>query len=155
MVKASRPGGSGHPPNLDHERSDGNAAPMTPAVTDAIREHYAALCHASQQLAAAGYSILAIGAETQFGILPIVASITEAGTLTLVFADVRVTNAHHNPPIGARDHARSRQLRRLSAAYINAHHAQPHVGALRWDALGVTTEPGGGFSKFEHVRGAL
>lgn len=121
-----------------------------------IRTHYAALTAAALRLHdEEGLTVLGVAAETQLGIVPLVGLDAEAKTL--VFFDVQVADEDqpHSPPIGARDPAASRRLRRAGAAWINGLNGTgPEFREVRWDALGVRVDQLGGLISLEHVHEA-
>jgi putative endonuclease len=104
----------------------------------------------------AGYEVLARNWRCRHGELDIVAADRRA----LVFCEVktRVAGGHGGPP-GALDaigERKRRRLRLLAREWLAAGTgSRPGRDELRFDAIGVTVEPGGALVALEHVEDAF
>ena len=111
---------------------------------------------AAAHLERAGYQVLARNWRCRAGELDIVAADRRA----LVFCEVktRVAGGRHGPagPLDAIGGRKQRRLRMLAREWLCATaRSRPGRDALRFDAIGVTLDPGGALLALEHVEDAF
>jgi putative endonuclease len=110
---------------------------------------------AARRLAAAGWQIVERNARTRYGELDLVA----ADGSTLVFVEVKAgrVGAPFGPerPVEAIDWRKQRQVRRLAAAWLAERPKLPLYAEIRFDAIGISFNPGGEIAAIEHIRNAF
>jgi putative endonuclease len=121
-------------------------------------DHRPTLAASGEQLAAAhlerrGYDIVARNARTRFGELDVIAH----GFGTLVFVEVKTRRAGGGAgtPLEAITGQKTRQVRRLAAAWLNDAEQRPNADEIRFDAIGVTVDGRGGLVALDHLEGAF
>lgn len=122
------------------------------------RSHRPALAAAGELLAAdhlrrRGYEIVAANARTRWGELDLIAF----GHDALVFAEVKTRRAGGSAgtALDAIDHRKTRQVRRLAAAWLSETPDHPRATDLRFDAIGVTVDASGNLIALDHLEGAF
>ena len=77
----------------------------------------------------------------------------------LVFVEVKAGRrgaaAGPERPALAVDRRKQLRLRRLAGAWLAGARPRPRFASLRFDVVGVTIEPGGRVTAYEHLRGAF
>lgn len=121
-------------------------------------DHRSALAVSGELLAAEhlrrhGYAVLAANARTRFGEIDLVAH----GHDTLVFVEVKTRRQGGNAgtALEAISERKTRQVRRLAAAWLNDTPQRPGADEIRFDAVGVTVDRHGGLVSLDHVEGAF
>lgn len=101
------------------------------------------------------WEIVERNARTRFGELDIVA----LDGSTLVFVEVKAgrEGSPRGPerPVLAVGPAKQRRVRRLATAWMAERRGGIRCEEIRFDAVGVTFDRGGGVADLEHVRGAF
>lgn len=121
-------------------------------------DHRPALAVAGEHLAAEhlrrrGFDVLATNARTRFGEIDLIAH----GQDTLVFVEVKTRRAGGNAgtPLEAITPHKTRQVRRLAAAWLNDTPTRPNADEIRFDAVGVTVDRQGTLVSLDHVEAAF
>ncbi|MFN8131358.1 MAG: YraN family protein [Solirubrobacteraceae bacterium] len=105
---------------------------------------------AADHLERLGYSILERNHRTRFGELDVIA----CDGATLVFAEVK-TRRTGGAPFDAMTAAKRRRVRQMAAAWLVQTQDRPRAETVRFDAIGVTVDPGGRLAGLEHLEGAF
>jgi putative endonuclease len=109
----------------------------------------------AERLATAGWKLVERNARTRFGELDLVA----LDVRTLVFVEVKAgrQGAAFGPerPVLAVDWRKQRRVRRLATAWMSERREVPRYDEIRFDAIGVTFDPGGRTVDYEHIKGAF
>ena len=110
--------------------------------------------HACELLEGAGFKLLARNARTRAGELDAVA--IDRGTLVFIEVKTMRTGARSGPerPALAVGPRKQLQVRRLARAWL-AENRPPRYGAIRFDVVGVSLDPGGSAVEIEHLRNAF
>ena len=108
---------------------------------------------AVQHLARRGYAVVATNARTRFGEIDVIVH----GHGTLVFAEVKTRRAGGSAgtALDAFSHRKTRQVRKLAAAWLNDTPSRPKADEIRFDAVGVTVDAAGRLVALDHVEGAF
>src|SRR4051794_25614293 len=93
---------------------------------------------AAEHLERLGYAVVARNHRTRYGEIDLIA----ADATTLVIVEVKTRRGRGNPwdALGER---KRRQVRRMGLAYLSEVADRPRRPQLRFDAIGVTLDPGG------------
>jgi putative endonuclease len=108
---------------------------------------------AADHLVRRGYEIVERNYRTRWGELDIVAYDGRA----LAFCEVktrRLAPGGGNPFDAVRSMKRSR-VRKMAGSWLIERTDRPHADVLRFDAIGVTFDPGGRLVSIEHLEGAF
>jgi putative endonuclease len=107
------------------------------------------------RLAAAGWEVVERNARTRQGELDLVAVDGRA----LVFVEVKAgrANSAFGPerPILSVDFRKQQRVRRLATAWMGERRDLPRYDEIRFDAVGVTYDPHGQVTDYEHLEGAF
>ena len=107
------------------------------------------------RLTAAGWRVLERNARTRYGELDIVALDGPA----LVFVEVKAgrKGSAYGPerPVLAVDFRKQRRVRSLATAWMTERRGTPRYAEIRFDAVGVTFDPAGRVTDYEHIEGAF
>jgi putative endonuclease len=121
-------------------------------------DHRTALAVSGEQLAAQhlrrrGFDVLETNARTRFGEIDLIAH----GGDTLVFVEVKTRRAGGSAgtPLEAITHRKTRQVRKLAAAWLNDTPTRPTADEIRFDAVGVTIGSRGELVSLDHVEAAF
>ena len=108
---------------------------------------------AAEHLRRRGFKVVAKNARTRFGEIDLIAH----GAGTLVFVEVKTRRAGGNAgtPLEAITPRKTKQVRRLAAAWLVDTPGRPNADEIRFDAVGVTVDRGGGLVSLDHVEGAF
>jgi putative endonuclease len=108
---------------------------------------------AAEHLRRRGYDVVAQNARTRFGEIDLVAH----GHRTLVFVEVKTRRSGGNAgtALEAISHRKTKQVRRLAAAWLNDTPGRPNADEIRFDAVGVTVGRRGELISLDHVEGAF
>lgn len=110
---------------------------------------------AAEHLQRRGFTILERNFRTRWGELDIVA----CDGRVIVFCEVKTRQTRGAGPSGdpleAVRAAKRGQVRRMAARWLVDRRARPRVDELRFDAIGVTLDPGGRLLRLDHVEGAF
>lgn len=98
-----------------------------------------------------GFRVLARNHRTRYGELDLV---LEADGL-LVFCEVKTRRLGSGSPWDALHDAKRAQVRKMAAAYLAEVKDRPWSPDLRFDAVGVVLDAGGGLAGLEHLEGAF
>jgi putative endonuclease len=107
---------------------------------------------AAEHLARRGFQILDRNYRTRWGELDIVA----CDGRRIVFCEVkcRIANRAGRDPLESVHHSKRAQVRRMAGRWL-VERPHPHVGELRFDAIGVTLAPDGRLLRLDHVESAF
>ncbi len=108
---------------------------------------------AAEHLVRRGYTIVERNFRTRWGELDIIA----CDGATLVFCEVKTLRARvsgHQPleAVGALKRA---QVRRMAARWLAERPERPRAPVLRFDAIGIRIDAGGGLVELDHLEGAF
>jgi putative endonuclease len=106
---------------------------------------------AARHLERLGYDVVARRHRTRFGELDLIATDGDV----LVFVEVKARRAGPTSPYDALDEAKQVQVRRMAAAYLHDERERPFYSEMRFDAIAVTVDGGGGLVALEHLEGAF
>ena len=125
---------------------------MTP--TDHTKE----LGRRGEELAAAhfsrlGYRVLARNHRTRFGELDLV--LADEADATIVFCEVKSRRLGSGDWRWNLHAAKQKQVRTMAAAWLAKVTDRPLGADLRFDAVGVTLDGGGGLVRLDHLEGAF
>jgi putative endonuclease len=109
----------------------------------------------AERLQAEGWRILARNARTRYGELDLIGLDRDA----LVFLEVKAgrSGASSGParPVLAVGPAKQRRVRTLARAWLAEQRFVPPHRLIRFDAIGVSFDPGGQLIDFEHIPDAF
>ncbi len=108
---------------------------------------------AAEHLSRLGYEIVERNYRTRWGELDIVA---RAGTV-LAFCEVKTRRAggRAGGPFDAVGTNKQARVRRMAASWLIDRRNRPYSDVIRFDAIGVTLDPGGRLVSLEHLEGAF
>jgi putative endonuclease len=109
---------------------------------------------ATEHLERRGFAILERNFRTRWGELDIVA----CNGRTLAFVEVksrRLRSGSDRDPLEAVRYGKRAQVRKMAGRWLIERTDRPHVDELRFDAIGVTFDPGGALVRLEHLEGAF
>ncbi len=97
--------------------------------------------------------MLATNARTRFGEIDLIAH----GADTLVFVEVKTRRAGGGAgtPLEAITPRKTRQVRKLAAAWLNDTPTRPNADEIRFDAVGITVGARGELISLDHVEAAF
>jgi putative endonuclease len=109
----------------------------------------------ANQLAAAGWRIVARNARTRHGEIDIIG--VDGRDLVFVEVKARRSGSVGGPelPELAVGVTKRRRLRRLAAAWLAERPPLPRFDDLRFDVVAVTLDGGNGVERYEHIRDAF
>ena len=107
------------------------------------------------RLAGAGWELVERNARSRYGELDIVA----LDGRTLVFVEVKAgrTDTAFGPerPVLSVDFRKQRRIRRLATTWMSGRRDLPRYDEIRFDAVGVTYDPRGRITDYEHIQAAF
>ena len=106
---------------------------------------------AAAHLERLGYEIVARNHRTRFGELDLVAY----DGRVLAFVEVKTRLADSGEPWESLHPVKQAQVRRMARAWLAEAEGRPTVAELRFDAIGVLLDPGGGLVALHHVQAAF
>jgi putative endonuclease len=106
---------------------------------------------AAEHLERLGFTVVARNHRTRYGELDLVVH----DPCTLVFCEVKTRRLGARTPFESLGPAKQRQVRRMAAAYLAEAVDRPYAEDLRFDAIGVTIDPGGRLVALDHLEGAF
>ncbi|MBJ7470631.1 MAG: YraN family protein [Solirubrobacteraceae bacterium] len=108
---------------------------------------------AAEHLRRRGFLVIEANARTRFGEIDLIAH----GDDTLVFVEVKTRRAGGSAgtPLEAITPRKTRQVRKLAAAWLCDTPSRPTADDIRFDAVGITIGPRGELVSLDHVEGAF
>lgn len=108
---------------------------------------------AAEHLRRRGFDVIATNARTRFGEIDLIAH----GDDTLVFVEVKTRRAGGNAgtALDAFTPKKTRQVRRLAAAWLNDTPTRPTADEIRFDAVAITVGSQGELISLDHVEAAF
>jgi len=106
---------------------------------------------ALEHLERRGFALVARNHRTRFGELDLVV----AGDDLLVFCEVKARRAGSGHPWDGLHPAKRAQVRRMARAFLTEVDDRPWFRELRFDAVGVVLDGGGGLVRLDHLEGAV
>jgi len=106
---------------------------------------------ALEHLERRGLALVARNHRTRFGELDLVV----AGEGLLVFCEVKTRRAGSGEPWDGLHPAKRAQVRRMARAFLSEVEERPRSSVLRFDAVGVVLDAGGGLVRLDHLEGAF
>lgn len=108
---------------------------------------------AAEHLRRRGYDVVQTNARTRFGEIDVIAH----GHDTLVFVEVKTRRAGGSAgtPLEAITPRKTRQVRKLAAAWLSDTPTRPKADEIRFDAVGVSVDGRGELVSLDHVEGAF
>lgn len=107
------------------------------------------------RLTGAGWELVERNARSRYGELDIVA----LDGRTLVFVEVKAgrDNSSFGPerPVLSVDFRKQRRIRRLATTWMSERRDLPRYDEIRFDAVGVTYDPRGRITDYEHIQAAF
>jgi putative endonuclease len=99
-----------------------------------------------------GHTILARNHRTRFGELDIVAHRGD----TIVFVEVKTRRrSRHGSPWDSLHQRKQAQVRRMARAYLHDVRDRPPTREVRFDAIGIVLDGGGGLVDLQHLEAAF
>lgn len=108
---------------------------------------------AAAHLERRGYAIVARNARTRFGEIDVIAA--RPGELVFVEVKTRRISGGAGTALDAIDYRKTRQVRRLAAAWLCETPNRPRAEELRFDVVAVTLDRGGRLLELDHLEGAF
>lgn len=106
---------------------------------------------AAEHLERRGFAVLARNHRTRWGEIDLIA----ADATRIVFCEVKTRRAGSSGPFDGLRQEQCRRLRRMAAAWLQAHPGRPRTPELRFDAIGITIDARGRLVSLEHLEGAF
>ncbi|MFT4035649.1 MAG: YraN family protein [Patulibacter sp.] len=109
---------------------------------------------AATHLQRRGYAIVERNARTRFGEIDVIAC--RPGELVFVEVKTRRVAGGAGTALDAVDHRKTRQVRRLAAAWLSETPSRPRgLAELRFDVIAVTLDRAGRLLCLDHLEGAF
>jgi len=110
-------------------------------------------CLAAEHLIKCGFQILERNYRTRWGELDIVAF----DSTTLAFCEVKSRRliAGGGTPFDALHGTKRARVRKMAGSWLIERRQRPYAEVVRFDAIGVTFDPGGSLLSIEHLEGAF
>jgi putative endonuclease len=123
-------------------------------VSDDARQHLGRLGEqlATEHLVRLGYEIVERNYRTRWGELDIVAF---DGRRVLAFCEVKTRRVGWAEPFDALHSRKRAKVRRMAGSWLAERTDRPFAPVVRFDAIGVIVDAGGGLVSVEHLEGAF
>lgn len=108
---------------------------------------------ALEHLQRRGYALIARNHRTRHGEIDLI--VCDGRALVFVEVKTRRTSARAGSALDAVSPAKQAQVRRMARAWLAATPDRPRVPELRFDAIGVTVDPGGRLVALDHLEGCF
>src|SRR5579859_7572853 len=108
---------------------------------------------AAEHLLRRGFAIVDRNYRTRWGELDIVAY--DGRTLAFCEVKTRRSGGRCGSPLEAVSRSKQSRVRKMAAGWLRDRgRERPFASVVRFDAIGVTVDPGGGLVSLEHLEGA-
>jgi putative endonuclease len=108
---------------------------------------------AAEHLVRRGFQILERNFRTRFGELDLI--VTDGRVTAFVEVKTRVARDTRRDPLESVHPRKRQQVRMMASQWIRERPDRPRTADLRFDAIGITLDPGGRLLRLDHLEGAF
>lgn len=108
---------------------------------------------AAEHLVRRGFQILERNFRTRWGELDVIA--TDGRVLVFCEVKTRVARDTRRDPLESVHPRKRLQVRRMATQWLTQRPGRPRASDLRFDAIGITLDPGGRLLRLDHLEGCF